>query len=74
MTPTEPLAGYELGQTRATHTICLFIPTGRTFTFRNARITTDNETVLVIEYVAMSDGRPKTITVQKTQVVGWAVS
>lgn len=55
-------------------TICLFIPTGRTFTFRNAEITTDNETVLVIEYAAMSDGLKKRITVQKTAIVGWAVT
>jgi len=55
-------------------TVCLFIPTGRTFTFRNAEIATDNETVLVIKYTAMSDGKVKTMTAQKTQIVGWAVS
>jgi hypothetical protein len=55
-------------------TICLFIPTGRTFTFKNAEILTNNETVLVIEYVAMSDGKSKKITVQKDQIVGWAES
>lgn len=54
--------------------ICLFIPTGRTFTFRDAKITIDNETVLVIEYVAMSDGKVKRVTVQKSQIVGWAVT
>lgn len=53
--------------------ICLFLPTGRTFTFRQCAITTNNETVLVIEYKAMSDGRVKTITVQKSQIVGWSV-
>ena len=55
-------------------TICLFLPTGKTFTFRDAKITIDNETVLVIDYIAMSDGLVKRVTVQKSQVVGWAVS
>lgn len=55
-------------------TICLFIPTGRTFTFRNARILTDNETVLVIGYKAMSDGLEKVGTFQKNQIVGFAKS
>ena len=55
-------------------TICLFLSTGKTFTFRDATIVIDNETVLVIQYVAMSDGLIKRVTVQKSQVVGWSVS
>lgn len=55
-------------------TVCLFLPSGKTFTFRGARIVTDNETVLVIEYVAMSDGRGKTLTAQKAAIVGWSIS
>ena len=55
-------------------TICLFLPTGHTFTFRNARVTTDNERMLVVDYVAMSDGQTKRITVQKDQIVGHAVT
>lgn len=54
-------------------TIGLFTPTGRTYTFRNAKIVLDNETVLVVAYQAMSDGAKKSITVQKNQVVGWSV-
>lgn len=61
-------------KTPAPTTICLFIPTGRTFTFRDAMIVTDNETVLVIRYAAMSDGLIKRITVQKSAIVGWAVT
>lgn len=55
-------------------TICIFCPTGRTFTFRNAAIKTDNETVLVVEYAAMSDGKTKVLTAQKANVIGWSVS
>ena len=51
-------------------TISFFLPTGRTFTFRNAEILTDNETVIVIKYVAMSDGKESVGTFQKTQFVG----
>lgn len=54
-------------------TVCLFIPTGRTFTFRDAKIVQDNETVLVVAYKAMSDGKTKTITAQKSAIVGWSV-
>lgn len=55
-------------------TVCLFLPSGKTFTFRNATIVTDNETVLVLDYKAMSDGKKKTITVQKGMIVGWSKS
>ena len=54
-------------------TVCLFLPTGSTFTFRNAEIVTDNETVLVIEYVAMSDGRRGVMVAQKFAIVGHSV-
>jgi len=53
-------------------TICLFMPTGKTFTFREAEIITDNESVLEIDYVAMSDGCAKHLTVQKSALVGWS--
>ena len=54
--------------------ICFFLPTGRTFTFRGANIVGDNETVLVVEYTAMSDGKPKQLTMQKSGVAGWSIS
>jgi hypothetical protein len=52
--------------------ICLFIPTGRTFSFKKVEILTDNETVLVFSYSAMSDGEKKTATFQKNQICGWS--
>ena len=51
----------------------LFVPTGHTFTFRDVTITVDNETALEMKYTAMSDGKEATITVQKSQIVGWSV-
>ena len=53
--------------------ICFFLPTGRTFTFRNAEIVCDNETVLVINYRAMSDGQHKRLTMQKSGIAGWSI-
>jgi hypothetical protein len=53
--------------------LCIFLPTGRTFTFRNVIITIDNETTLVFEYTAMSDGLRKTGIFQKQQFVGFSV-
>lgn len=53
--------------------ICIFCPTGRTFTFRNVKITCDNETVLAFEYLAMSDGQSKTATVLKQNIVAWSI-
>lgn len=55
------------------NSICFFIPTGRTFTFRDCEIITNNETVLVVCYKAMSDGKDKTVTMQKSQIVGWSI-
>lgn len=57
-----------------TTTVCLFLPSGKTFTFRNASIETDNENILGILYTAMSDGLRKRITVQKSMIVGFAVT
>lgn len=55
-------------------TICFFLVSGKTFTFKNASIIHDNETVWMIEYVAMSDGHSKRATFFKQNVVGIAVS
>lgn len=54
--------------------ICFFTHYGRTYTFRECAIVTDNETVIVVEYKAMSDGKTKRVTMQKTNIVGWAVT
>jgi hypothetical protein len=53
--------------------LCLFLPTGHTFTFREVEIAVDNESVLVLNYKAMSDGFRKTATIQKSAIVGWSV-
>ena len=53
-------------------TLCLFLPTGRTYTFKDVTLTVDNETVLVFHYTAMSDSNSKTMVVYKTQIVGWS--
>ena len=51
--------------------LCLFLPSGRTFTFRDVIITCDNETVLAFCYTAMSDNLHKHFTGQKSMIVGW---
>lgn len=53
--------------------ICIFTPTGRTYTFRTVKLLTDNETVLVFAYKAMSDSLAKVATFQKNQICGWSV-
>lgn len=54
--------------------LSLFLPTGCTFTFRDVEILADNESVLAVRYVAVSDGLDKVLTVQKSAVVGWSVA
>ena len=53
--------------------LCIFTPTGRTYTFRNVTIVQDNETVLVFSYKAMSDGNEKVGTFFKTNFVGHSI-
>ena len=53
--------------------ICVFTPHGKTFTFKKASIVQDNETVLIFDYCAMSDGKMKRHTMLKANVVGWSV-
>lgn len=53
--------------------LCIFTPTGRTYTFKHVRIECDNETVLVFSYSAMSDGLRKTATFPKATLCGWSV-
>lgn len=56
-------------------TICVFLSHAHgTYTFRDAEIKIENETVLVVEYTAMSDGRKKVLTAQKSQIMGWSES
>ncbi len=57
---------------RESEILHLFLPSGKTFTFRNVTIVTDNESSLVLKYTAMSDGKVKIIDIQKTAIVGWS--
>jgi hypothetical protein len=54
--------------------LCIFTPTGRTYTFKNVRIVCDNETVLQFEYRAMSDSRRKVATFPKATLCGWSLT
>lgn len=55
-------------------TLCVFLQTGRTFTFKSVEIVHDNESVLVFTYKAMSDGKVKRGTFQKQIIAGWATA
>ena len=50
--------------------LCIFMNTGRTYTFRNVKLMMDNETVIVFSYAAMSDGLSKIATFYKDHVAG----
>lgn len=50
--------------------LCLFLATGRTFTFKDVELIQDNETAVVFEYTAMSDGKKKKATFYKDHVAG----
>lgn len=52
--------------------ICIFLDSGRTFSFKNIRIIANNESVLVFDYIAMSDSKPKVATFQKAVIAGWS--
>lgn len=53
--------------------VCFFLTSGKTFTFRNAKILTDNETAISISYIAMSDGLHKTATFYKANLAGVSI-
>jgi len=53
--------------------ICLFLPTGRTLSFRDIVIISNNESFLTFDYRAMSDSLIKTGTFQKRALVGWSI-
>ena len=54
--------------------LCIFTPTGRTYTFRNVKLICDNETVLQFGYAAMSDGNTKVATFPKATLCGWSLT
>ena len=54
--------------------ICIFTPTGRTYTFKSIKMLCDNETILQFQYQAMSDSKIKTATFPKNTICGWSVT
>lgn len=50
--------------------LCIFLPTGRTFSFKNVTLLSDNENMIIFSYIAMSDGVEKIATFYKTHIVG----
>ena len=54
--------------------LCIFTATGATYTFRDVEIVLNNETNLVFQYRAMSDGRLKTATFFRNRIVGFSVT
>jgi hypothetical protein len=54
-------------------TLCIFLPTGKTFTFKNIELIFDSESVLVFDYVAMDDGLKKRGIFLKSNISGWSL-
>ena len=54
--------------------LCIFTPTGRTYTFKDVEVVCDNESVLQFKYSAMSDGKQKLGTFPKATLCGWSVT
>jgi len=54
--------------------LCVFTPTGKTFTFENVKILHDNETVLQFSCAATSDEKIKLVTFSKAMLFGWSVT
>ncbi len=52
----------------------LFTVSGNTFTFKSGVIIVDNETMLIFNYSAASDGKGKTGVFQKRNLAGYSVS
>ena len=50
--------------------LCLFTVNGKTFTFRNVGILSDNEFAITFQYAAMSDGLTKIGTFYKANLAG----
>ncbi|HBF42340.1 MAG TPA: hypothetical protein DDW42_01680 [Desulfobacteraceae bacterium] len=53
--------------------LCIFLPSGTTFTFKDVEVVTSNETHLQFNYQAMSDGKIKTANFPKRNIAGWSV-
>ena len=54
--------------------ICIFIGSGKTFTFKNIEMLCDNESIIQFSYRAMSDGLEKIATFPKSNICGWSLT
>jgi hypothetical protein len=54
--------------------ICIFLPTGKTFTFKDVTINHVNETAVSFNYKAMSDGREKRAVFLNDSIAGWSLT
>jgi len=52
--------------------ICFFLNTGKTYTFRDVEVISDNQTAIHIRYKAVSDGFSKEAIFYKEHVAGVA--
>lgn len=52
--------------------LCIFMESGRTFTFHGVMLETNNETGLVFTYKAASDGREKRAQFFQSRIVGFS--
>ena len=52
--------------------LCIFMPTGKTFSFKNVTFVHNNESYLVFEYKAMSDGETKEASFIKSNIAGYS--
>jgi len=52
--------------------ICLFLVSGKTFTFKNVEVLHDNQSSIRFRYDAMSDGKTKVGYFEKTLVAGYS--
>ncbi len=50
--------------------LCLFLITGKTYTFRDVEVVHDNQTAITFKYQAMSDELGKVATFYKDHVAG----
>ena len=53
--------------------LCIFLPTGHTYTFKNVSLLHDNETGLRFEYTSTLDGGTKEANFLHVQIAGFSV-
>ena len=50
--------------------LCVFLPTGKTFTFKEVSMIQDNQSVIMFTYRAVSDSRVKEGSFYKDNIAG----